>query len=44
MNLAWVASLTIAVAIEKMTPRGESIAKLLGGALILTGVFKIALQ
>ena len=44
MNLAWVAALTLAVAIEKMTPRGESIAKLLGGALILAGVFKIALQ
>ena len=44
MNLAWVAALTLAVAIEKMTPRGESIAKLLGGALILAGVFKIALH
>ena len=44
MNLAWVASLKLAVAIEKMTPRGESIAQLLGGALILAGVFKITLQ
>ena len=44
MNLAWVAALTLAVAIEKMTPRGESIAQLLGGALILAGVFKIALH
>ena len=44
MNLAWVAALTLAVAIEKMTPRGESIAQLLGGALILAGVLKIALH
>ena len=44
MNLAWVAALTLAVAIEKMTPRGESIAQLLGGALILAGVSKIALH
>ena len=44
MNLAWVAALTLAVAIEKMSPRGESIAQLLGGALILAGVFKIALN
>ena len=44
MNLAWIAALTLAVGIEKMTPRGESIAQLLGGALILAGVFKIALH
>ena len=44
MNLAWVAALTLAVAIEKMTPRGESIAQLLGGALILAGILKIALH
>ena len=44
MNLAWVAALTLAVAIEKMTPRGESIAQLLGWALILAGVLKIALH
>ena len=44
MNLAWVTALTLAVAIEKMTPRGESIAQLLGWALILAGVLKIALH
>ena len=44
MNLAGVTALTLAVAIEKMSPRGESIAQLLGGALILAGVFKIALH
>ena len=44
MNLAWVAALTLAVAIEKMLPHGERIAQFLGGALILAGVFKIALN
>ena len=44
MNLAWVAALTLAVAIEKMLPRGELIAKVLGAGLILAGVFKIALN
>ena len=44
MNLAWVAALTLAVAIEKMLPSGESIAQFLGWALILAGVFKIALH
>ena len=43
MNLAWVAALTLAVAIEKMLPRGERIAQFLGGGLILAGVLKIAL-
>ena len=44
MNLAWVAALTLVVAIEKMLPRGELIAKVLGAGLILAGVFKIALN
>ena len=44
MNLAWVAALTIAVAIEKMLPHGEFIAKLLGAGLILAGILKIALN
>ena len=44
MNLAWVAALTLAVAIEKMLPRGESIARFLGAGLILVGVLKIALN
>ena len=44
MNLAWVAALTLAVAIEKMLPRGELIAKFLGVGLILAGVHKIALN
>ena len=44
MNLAWVAALTLAVAIEKMLPRGKLIAQFLGAVLILAGVLKIALN
>ena len=44
MNLAWVAALTLAVAIEKMHHRGERIAQLLGAGLILVGILKIALN
>tara|TARA_B100000686_G_C16540559_1_gene837226 strand:- start:341 stop:892 length:552 start_codon:yes stop_codon:yes gene_type:complete len=44
MNLAWVAALTIAVAIEKMLPLGERIAQILGAGLILAGVLKISLN
>ena len=44
MNLAWVAALTLAVAIEKMLPRGERIAQFLGAGLILAGVLNIALN
>ena len=41
MNIAWVAALAVAVAIEKMVPGGERIAKLLGIALIAAGVAKL---
>ena len=44
MNLAWVSALTIAVAIEKMLPQGERIARFLGAGLILAGVLKLALN
>ena len=44
MNLAWVAALTLAVAIEKMHPRGERIAQFLGAGLILVGIIKITLN
>ena len=43
-DLAWVAALTLAVAIEKLLPRGERIAQFLGAGLILAGVLKIALN
>lgn len=38
MNLPWIAALSIVVAIEKMAPRGERIALVLGVALIAAGV------
>ena len=44
INLACGAALTLAVAIEKMLPRGERIAQFLGAGLILAGVLKIALD
>jgi predicted metal-binding membrane protein len=41
MNLAWVAALSVAVAIEKMLPGGERIAAALGIALIAAGAWKL---
>jgi predicted metal-binding membrane protein len=42
MNLAWIAALSIVVAIEKLAPRGERIAVVLGVGLIAAGVIKLA--
>ena len=42
MNLAWVAALTAAVAIEKLHPAGVRIGKFLGGILIVSGIVQIA--
>jgi predicted metal-binding membrane protein len=44
MNLAWVAALTLAVAVEKIFPQGERVAQFLGGGLILAGLLKIVLN
>jgi predicted metal-binding membrane protein len=41
MNLAWVAALAIVVAIEKLAPRGERLALLLGLGLIAAGVVRL---
>jgi predicted metal-binding membrane protein len=41
MNLAWIAALSIAVAIEKLAPRGDRLAAALGLALIAVGVVKL---
>lgn len=41
MNLAWVAALSIVVAIEKLAPRGELLARLLGSALIAAGAWQV---
>jgi len=44
MNLAWVAALALAVAIEKTAPGGERIARVLGLLLIGAGVLKLYLS
>jgi predicted metal-binding membrane protein len=41
MNLAWIAALSIAVAIEKLARRGEFLAKLLGLTLIAAGALRL---
>ena len=41
MNLAWVAALSVAVALEKMLPGGERLSRLLGVALIALGLVKL---
>ena len=41
MNLAWVAALSIAVAIEKMAPHGERLASILGLGLIAAGLARL---
>jgi predicted metal-binding membrane protein len=43
MNLAWIAALSVVVAIEKLAPRGERVAAVLGVALIAAGVLRMAL-
>ena len=42
MNLAWVAALSIAVALEKLLPGGERVARLLGVLLLGIGAVKLA--
>lgn len=41
MNVAWVAALSVAVAIEKMAPGGERVATVLGLALIAAGLARV---
>ena len=41
MNLAWIAALSIAVAIEKLAPRGELLGRVLGVALIAVGAWQL---
>lgn len=41
MNLAWIAALSIVVAIEKLAPRGERVATLLGLALLGAGIWRL---
>ena len=41
LNLAWIAALSIAVAIEKLAPHGETVAMALGVGLIAAGAIRI---
>ena len=41
MNLAWIAALSLAVAIEKLAPRGEWLGAALGLGLITAGLVKL---
>jgi predicted metal-binding membrane protein len=41
MNLAWIAALSIAVAIEKLAPHGERLAALLGLGLMAAGLVRL---
>jgi hypothetical protein len=40
MNLAWIAALSIVVAIEKLAPRGELLAAVLGLTLVAAGAWR----
>jgi predicted metal-binding membrane protein len=42
MNILWIAALSVLVAIEKVAPRGEAIAKALGAMMIGAGVVRLA--
>ena len=41
MNFAWIAALTLMVAIEKLVPRGEWLGRAAGLALILWGAIRL---
>jgi predicted metal-binding membrane protein len=41
MNIAWIAALSIAVAVEKLAPRGERLGAALGLGLIAAGLLKL---
>ena len=41
MNIAWIAALSIAVAIEKMAPYGDKVALVLGVGLIVAGAIRL---
>lgn len=42
MNIAWIAALSIAMAIEKMVPYGDKVALVLGVGLIVAGALRLA--
>jgi predicted metal-binding membrane protein len=39
MNLVWIAALTAVVLLEKLVPRGESIARIAGLGIVAWGVY-----
>jgi predicted metal-binding membrane protein len=41
MNLAWIAALSLAVAAEKIAPRGATVARSLGALLLAAGVLRL---
>ena len=43
INIAWIAALSIAVAIEKMAPYGDKIALLLGVELLVAGAIRLVI-
>lgn len=44
MNLLWIAALMGLVIVEKLLPRGDRLARLLGAVLICAGVWKLLVQ
>ena len=44
MNLMWIAALTLLVALEKLAPKGDVIAKALGAVMIGAGVARLVWQ
>jgi len=41
MNLAWIAALSVVVAMEKLMPQGDKIAQVLGWLLMAVGLYKL---
>lgn len=42
MNIAWIAAVALAVALEKLAPGGELLGRLLGAGLMLAGLWRVA--
>jgi predicted metal-binding membrane protein len=41
MNLLWIAALTLLVATEKLAPKGEILARVLGTLMIVAGAVRL---
>ena len=41
MNLLWIAALTLLVAMEKLAPKGEILARVLGALMIVAGAVRL---